>query len=488
MKKLCWLFLFLAVGGIALAVPPAAPLFELTLLPSVYDVPVDGPLAFGKLLIKNGGNGGKMTWAIQEVVPKSWLSLSATASTPQTEIQPNATHEVDITIDVTGLPAQNDTCELKVTGNGTNSGLSVFVTLHVNATPKIEVTPPGKIIFDAPQGGPNPSAKNFTIRNSGGGDLIWTATLNPSSSWLKMNKAGGTLGPSLSEPFNVSAEVVSTGLAAGFYTGTITFAAPGATTLVVNVELTVRLNPSIDVQPATLTFDTPVGSNPAAKEFTVKNVGGGTLKWVAEESQTWMNLSPIPTQGNLIGGASAKVTVSIDTNGLVEGTYQADITVREDVDSIPRQKVTVTLNVNAGPKIGVNPESLEFTVAEDSGGSAPDPVSITNIGNLPLAWSLTGGAAWVKTSKTGGSLNPLQSEPLQISVNPKGLAPNVYTTTVLIEGVNASNSPKTIAIQMTVNPSSLPTTAPAGQCGLLGLELVAAILLLRTLKSRGGLR
>jgi hypothetical protein len=77
---------------------------------------------------------------------------------------------------------------------------------------------------------------------------------------------------------------------------------------------------------------------------------------------------------------------------------------------------------------------------------------------------------------------------VQISVNPKGLTANVYTTTVEVQDPAASNSPILLAIQMTVKASSLPTTAPAGACGMLGLEALAALLLLRTLTSRGGPR
>jgi len=216
-------------------------------------------------------------------------------------------------------------------------------------------------------------------------------------------------------------------------------------------------------------------------------VGGGTLKWIVEDDGSWLTLSPL--KGSLGGGSSAPVTLTVDSTLLVEGVYTAKITVRDEFDvSIATRQVDVTLNVNGSPKIGLNPESLSFTVAVDSGGSSPKAVSVTNTGFDVLDWNLVGGAAWLKKSKDKGSLNPLESDPILLSVNPTGLTPNVYTTTVQIEDPAASNSPKLLIIQMTVTPSSLPTSAPAGQCGLLGLEMVAALLLVRALRSRGGSR
>jgi hypothetical protein len=150
------------------------------------------------------------------------------------------------------------------------------------------------------------------------------------------------------------------------------------------------------------------------------------------------------------------------------------------------QTLGVTLNVNSIPTIGLNPQSLSFTLATDVAASAPAAVSITNTGSGTLVWTLGGGAAWLTASPGGGSLNTFSSQPLQVTAIPFGLTPGVYTANLQITAAGASNSPRNISVELTVTPSSLPTTAPAGQCGLLGLEMLAVLLLLRSLKSRGG--
>ena len=79
--------------------------------------------------------------------------------------------------------------------------------------------------FSAPAGGPNPSSQNVTITNTGTGNLVWSAT--PNHPWLTVNPATGTLGANASATIAVGVDVVTTGIAAGSYTGAITFAAPG---------------------------------------------------------------------------------------------------------------------------------------------------------------------------------------------------------------------------------------------------------------------
>ena len=483
MKTLRALCLLLLAGGAVGAVPAADPILSISGGPFVFDVPRNGPNpSAGTLIVTNTGSG-KMDWLAEEETDVGWLTLAPPVPAPQ--LTKNSSAQVAVVIDVTGLDPGPYSTRIKVSSAAaTNGPLYANVLLNVNESPRITATP-DKFTFAAPKGGPNPSGQTLTIQNTGGGTLNWTATLT--DPWIKLNTKEGSLGPAGLVHLPLSVDV--TGLGENTYNGKITIVAPGAsnTPVEVPVTLTVSLLPVIDVQPATVTFDTPVGSSPGTKDIVIKNVGGGTLKWIVEDDGSWLTLAPL--KGSLGGSSSAPVTLTVDSTLLGDGVYTAKITVRDEVDvSIASRQVDVTLNVNGSPKIGLNPENLSFTVPEDSGTSGPQAVSVTNTGFDLLEWQLVGGATWLKKSATGGSLNPLQSDPVLLSVNPAGLTPNVYTTTVQIEDPDASNSPKLLIIQMTVTPSSLPTSAPAGQCGLLGLEMVAALALLRALRSRGGSR
>jgi hypothetical protein len=150
--------------------------------------------------------------------------------------------------------------------------------------------------------------------------------------------------------------------------------------------------------------------------------------------------------------------------------------------------------VNAVPKIGTNPDSLDFAVTQDHTTSAASAVSITNTGAGTLVWSAACPDSWLALSTSGGELSGLASEPLLLSAVGAGLAPGTYTTTLQISGISkdtgnpASNSPRTISVSLTVGPSDKPTNAPAGQCGLLGGELLFPALLARILRRRASRR
>jgi hypothetical protein len=481
-----WGALFVLIGGVVqAAAPAAAPILQISPSgPTAFDInaPFGGPNPTpSTLTITNAGNGN-MDWTASD--DATWLSLSNTSG----KLSTGTSIGVSVQVDVTGLAVNTYTATITVGAAGLASQTAT-VKLHISAVPLFGVSP-GSFTFAAPQGGANPAAQTLTVQNTGGGTLSFGATV--SQSWLKVdgsNTTSGSLGPAASQDIQVT--VLTGSLGAGTHNGTITLSSAGATNSpqVINVTFTVNANPAIGLQPSSLTFDAPEGGpNPATKQFTVKNDGGGTLSWTATDNVTWLTLNP--TGGSLVSGASQVVTVTVDVlspTPLTEQTYPATVTVTATglVTNSP-QTLGVTLNVSAIPKIGLNDEDLSFTMPTDTASSGPTPVSLTNTGSGTLNWTVTGGASWVLVSPVGGSLTSLQSQPLQVTAIPFGKPPGVYTTTLQIEASGASNSPRTISVEMTVTPSSLPTTAPAGQCGLLGLELIAVLLLLRSLKSRGG--
>src|SRR5581483_932717 len=169
-------------------------------------------------------------------------------------------------------------------------------------------------------------------------------------------------------------------------------------------------------------------------------------------------------------------TVSADPTGRSEGTYVGAITFAATGATNSPASVTVTLNVNSQPKIGLNPRTLSFTVSSDAGTSSPSAVSITNAGFGTLVWTVSSAAGWLRTDPGGGSLGALASQPVLLTGNGAGMTPGVYTTTVEIDDPNALNSPQILAVDLTVTPPSLPVDAPAGQCGLLGIDALALLL------------
>jgi hypothetical protein len=111
------------------------------------------------------------------------------------------------------------------------------LTPHGPPQPVLSVSPTS-LTFSAQEGGSNPASQAVTVRNSGGGTLNWSGT--SSVGWLRLSPTSGSLTGGNSQSVSVSVNI--SGMAAGTYTGNITFSAPGAqgSPQVVLVTLTIR--------------------------------------------------------------------------------------------------------------------------------------------------------------------------------------------------------------------------------------------------------
>jgi hypothetical protein len=477
------LLLFILWTGASLGAlaSPAAPTPEIHLTPLTLTInaPDVGPApAPSTLTLQNSGDG-RLKWTASSNA--SWLSVSPTVA-PAGGLNKSESIDLSVSVSLTGLAAGTYTGKITVTDPAaSNSPQSCTVTLQITASPRLSLNP-ASLSWTAPEGGTKPAGKSLTVQNSGGGTLNWNATYSPS--WLSGSSSVGSLSAGAFQTLTV--EVDTTGLGAGSHPGTITFAAPGAADAPQTVAVTLVLSqaPVIGFSPASLTFDGPQGgANPAPKDLHLSNLGGGTMAWTASTDAAWLSVSP--TFDSLGAGVSEVLTVSVNTAALTEGTYLAAVHLASGTATNSPQTVPVTLNVNSQPKIGINPKTLSFATSTDVGTCPPSALSVTNAGSNTLNWSATGGASWLHISPGSGSLGALASEPLVMSIQAAGMTPGHYTTTVHIEDPNAINSPQTIAVDLSVGASDLPVSAPAGQCGLLGLEALGAWLLLR-LRSRLG--
>jgi hypothetical protein len=316
-----------------------------------------------------------------------------------------------------------------------------------DAIPAIGLSP-ASLTFNAPVGGPNPAFGVVTVTNAGGGTLAWSASVG--AAWLSMAPASGSLTAGGSQGMNVSADV--TGLAAGTYNGTVTITAAGASNSpqTVSVTLNVNATPMIGLSAASLSFNAPQGGpGPAPQTLTLTNTGSGNLNWTASDDAAWLALAP--GNGTLSGGGSIGLQASADVTGLAAGTYNGTVTITAAGASNSPQTVSVTLNVNATPVIGLSVTALTFS-APDGGPNPPaQTVTVSNAGAATLSWSAAPDIGWLVVSPASGSLATGVFEGMFVSVDVTGLSVGNYTGTITITAAGASNSPRAIAVSLTIN-------------------------------------
>ncbi|MCP9451993.1 MAG: hypothetical protein NNA23_04845 [Nitrospira sp.] len=277
------------------------------------------------LNITNTG-GGTLSWTLSENI--SWLTLSRTSGSGNGSVTLNVT---------TGsLAAGTYSGTIMISATGASSvNIPVIFTISSAPLPVVRVSPTS-LSFTAMQGGINPPTQTFTVTNVGGGTLRWSIRNN--RSWIMHAPLDG------SGNVTVTVGVVTTGLTAGTYTGEISVAAEGASTVVVPVTFTVTAatsSPVVSVSPTTLSFTARVGgANPSSQTLRVTNGGGGTLNWNARHNcdGNWFWHTPTDGSGN------ATITTNVVTAGLLAGTYRCHLSVAtRDLSSIVTVPITLTM-------------------------------------------------------------------------------------------------------------------------------------------------
>jgi hypothetical protein len=355
--------------------------------------------------------------------------------------------------------------------NAANSPQSVDVTLTVSKQipPEISVTPTS-LTFSGKEGGSNPSSQSIRISNSGEGTLSYSIT--DDANWLSVSPDSGT---STGGENGHTVSVNTGGLSNGTYTGTITISSSNASNSPQNVNVTLTISekppPAISVTPTSLTFSGKEGgSNPSSQSIRISNSGEGTLSYSITDDANWLSVSP--DSGTSTGGENSH-TVSVNISGIGEGSYTGSISISDSNASNSPQTVSVALTISKDlpPEISVSLTSLEFSAEEGGSNPSSKSIGIRNSGQQTLNYTISDDAAWLSVSPGSGSSTGGENSHT-VSVDISGLGAGDYTGEITITDSNASNSPQTVSVTLTiseppppeiwVSPSSLNFSAMQG--------------------------
>jgi hypothetical protein len=261
----------------------------------------------------------------------------------------------------------------------------------------------------------------------------------------------------------------------GTYNGSITITDSNAANSPQSVDVTLTVSkkppPEIGVSPTSLTFSGKEGgSNPSSQSIRIRNNGEEALNYSIADDANWLSVSP--TSGSSTGQEITH-TVSVNINGMSEGTYNGTITINSSnaINSPQKVGVTLTLSKQTPPEISVTPSSLTFSGKE--GGSSPSSqnIRVKNTGEGTLNYSISDDADWLSVSPDSGTSTGGENSHT-VSVNISGIGEGSYTGTISISDSNASNSPQTVSVALTiskdlppeilVSPTSLSFSAEEG--------------------------
>lgn len=321
--------------------------------------------------------------------PVGWLSVDTPSGTTPAL--------ANISVDPSNLSKGTYKTTITVSSAAAGSSQVVPVTLVVRDLPTL-IASPTAFSFYYDEGFAVPSPQTLLVS---GGNTSFAASVTGTfgGKWLTIDNSGGTT------PASLRIGVQPAGLGPGTYNGTVSISSFGASNSPVNIPVTLIVSTAgtLTASPASLSFDTQVGS-PVKGGQTI-TVASSSLQLGFETSfsiASWLSITPTPhgSTGTINGAtgqvSSAPATVSVlaDTTGLPAGTYAATITIKPD-NGTPAINIPVTLTMRDNhlriPQVA-DGNGWKTTIVLVNTDSDPAPFTLTfrDAGGSPVAMPLQG--------------------------------------------------------------------------------------------------
>jgi uncharacterized protein (TIGR03437 family) len=382
----------------------------------------------------------------------------------------NAPALVTVTATPGTLPPGSYSALLHFTTSGTAPPADVGVSFTLTAgTPKLE-TAPGFLRFSARASSPGIQEEEIVVRNSGGGaPVAFQASVAGRSPWLSLSPSSGQSAPNL--PAIVEVFANSAGLAAGNYSDTVHIVS-AAGTVDIGVSLLVAADgPILRLSETGLHFLERQGAGTSnAESVMVLNAGapGTTINWTATvaATQDWISVSPASGTATTANPGSIRVVPNTAAAQLPPGAYYALVTVSAPNTQDSPESFSVVLEVlpsTAPAQPELNPGGLLFVVP--ASGTAPPSQKITVFDSsaTPVRFGVSAstrdGAKWLIASSGSGTASTAAPGVVEVSVNPAGLKPGVFTGEV---DVNLSGVMRSAAITLLILPTAAEARSAAG--------------------------
>ena len=216
--------------------------------------------------------------------------------------------------------------------------------------------------------------------------------------------------------------------------------------------------PILSLAPTALTFSSPINVTTLAQTITVSNVGsaplrinGITLGGANPQRFGLTHNCPIGA-ATLAAGGSCTVNVTFTPNGTTTRTATVRVAV-----AAPAVTGTVTLTgTTLRPVVGLSATSLAFGNVPINTISAPQTVTVTNTGVVPLVFS----------SITMGGLNPGRfPQTNNCAIGGAGLAPNASCTVTITFQPNR-RAVRSATLTIRSNAVNTPTTVTMTGTGI----------------------
>lgn len=223
--------------------------------------------------------------------------------------------------------------------------------------------------------------------------------------------------------------------------------------LPVNVTISGSNGPKLQLSTTELNF----GTEATQLYFDVMNSGlpGTSLNWTSSHSDVeWLDITP--TEGNLNGGSSKRVVVTIDRS-----LFTGDVSAKVNISGAGTvQSVTINASSEGSgiPIMQLSESKLDFGDTENT-----KTFKVENVGNAVLEWSITPPSEeWLTINPLSGMVNPDEFMQVTVAVDRDQFEGQVQAT-VKVKGTNSTITLKVLASNLEPSLAVSPATLDFGK-------------------------
>jgi uncharacterized protein (TIGR03437 family) len=344
------------------------------------------------------------------------------------------------------------------------------LTAVLSLLPTVVSAQPTAVLASSPSlnfyysGAATPPAQTITV-SSTGPSLPFTVTVQAfggSANWLTASLTQGVTPAALTIGVNAAF------LPSGIYKGRVGLTATTAQPALIDVTLTVGASPAaaaLTASPTSLNLSAQGGPGaPASDSFIVSSSGiapgNFTLTTSTSSGGPW--LSATPTSGSL----PAAIAVTANAFSLQDGTYSGTVSVTADSGATLNFPVSFTVGSGGSSSAGLAISQPSLSFAYQIGGSSPPPMQTLQVTNSTgsVPFTATSTASWLLLTTAGNLTMPTATATgttdgaLNFTINPTGLAPGNYTTSVAI---TTGSQTLQVSVTLTAGTSPILSAQPA---------------------------
>ena len=381
--------------------------------------------------------------------PDEWITWEPAEGV----IEPEATQEVNITLDITGLDIGNYEADLHVLSDDPQNGDIVVDVLLQVIRPVISVDPEALNFGEITVG--ESEELNLTVGNDGNENLTVSNVVADGGGFGVNFEGEFIVAPGNTTDITVSFEPPQ----AGNFEGTVTITSSDPQNDAVTINLsgngTEPQIPVIAVEPEALNFGAVTTGESSNLPLTVSNTGNTTLTVSNVVVNGAYFSSNYEAQFDVAPNESAEISVTFSPGEV--GDFEGTVTITSNDPQ--NGEVVVSLNGTGTeeqiPVISVEPEALNFG-AVTVGESSNLPVTVSNTGNTTLTVSnvVVNGAYFSSNFEAQFDVAPNESAEISVTFSPGEVGDFEGTVTI------TSNDPQNGEVVVSLNGTGTEEQIP----------------------------